>query len=224
MSIESDREGAPTTFDVVITGTDSKYRLSGRTNTRDSFTLKIVNEDFTERWTSSYSASFIDEITQKAGCAKRISVFWKMLVNAVNHDSLTVTIEILNESEIQQASRSKSNAECMDRIFLLLTQSSEYDCFRYPLPVKKVPFTREEYAETIRLLYNDNKQMHESLVSSDCVPQVLVVEQKMEEYNAIVNQMRAQKDAEIAALRKKVKALKQRIAGNPWHATSAQHA
>jgi hypothetical protein len=220
--MSSENEVPPNAFEVVIPGTDGKYRFTGRSNSRDSFTLRIVNEDLTERWTSSYSAAFIDEITQKAGCAKRMNVFWRMLVNAAIGKSQTVALEILTELEIQHASHSTTTVESNERIFLLLTQSSEYDSFRYPLPVKKVPFTNAEYAETIRLLYEDNKQMHETLASSDCIPAVLVLEQKIAEYNEIVKQLRAQKDAEISALKKKVKRLKQKLAENPWHVPPPQ--
>jgi coiled-coil domain-containing protein 61 len=220
--MSTDSEVPPSDFEVVIASPDSKYRLTGRSSNRDSFTLKIINEDFTERWTSSYSAGFIDEITHKAGCAKRITVFWKMLVKAALGESQTVTVEILTEIELQRMSGSRISGDSGDRIFLLLTQSSEYDRFRYPLPVKKVPFTREEYAETIRILYEDNRQMHESLVSSDCIPNVLIIEQKIAEYNTIVNEIRAQKDAEIFVLKKKIKKLKQKLAENPWHVPPPQ--
>jgi hypothetical protein len=214
-------EVAASEIEAVVTSGDAKYRITGHSN-RDSFVLKVVNENLTDRWTSTYSAGFIDEITQKAGCAKRITVFWKMLADAATRESQSVTLEILTEAQIQQASRSRTSGESEDRLFVLLTQSSEYDCFRYPLPIKRVPFTRDECLETISLLYEDNRRMHETITAMDCAPAVLVVEQKLAEYMAMVDQMREQLEAERAALKKKVRRLKQKLAQNPWHVPPPQ--
>jgi hypothetical protein len=201
-----------TEFNVVVEGTECKYRLFGRATSRGTFSIRILNEDYTQRWMGSYSATFIDEITQKAGCAKKISVFWKMVSDAATRTSRTVTLDILTEEEIQNVGRLRVTSESGHRIFLLVTQSSEYDCFRYPLPVKTVPFTCEEYAETVRRLYQHNK----SLAAADCVSAAIAIEQKLADFRDIVARVQKQKDSEIAALRRKVKALKQKLSDGHW--------
>jgi hypothetical protein len=213
-------EGAdlpPTEFNAVLEAAECKYRLFGRSASHGTFSIRILNEDYTQRWMSNYSATFIDEVTQKAGCTKKISVFWRMLAEAATRMSRTVKLEIMTEAEIQNVSRLRVSSEPGDTIFLLVTQSSEYDFFRYPLPVKSVPFTCEEYAEMIRLLYQDNKRLLENLAASDCVSSAMVIEQKLTEFSDIVTLVQKQKDDEIAALRRKVKALKQKAFDGPWH-------
>jgi hypothetical protein len=206
-----------TEFKVVLEAAGCKYHLFGRYTGRETFSIRILNEDYSQRWMRKYSATFINEVTQKAGCTKKISVFWRMLAEAATRMSRTVKLEIMTEAEIQNVSRLRVSSEPGDRIFLLVTQSSECDFFRYPLPVKSVPFTYEEYAEMIRRLRQDNKRLQENLAASDCVSAAMVIEQKLAEFSDIVTLVQNQKDDEIAALRRKVKAIKQKASDGRWH-------
>ena len=49
----------PTEFDIVNTTNDIKYRFSGRVVNHDTFSLKIINEDYTLRWAADFSANYI---------------------------------------------------------------------------------------------------------------------------------------------------------------------
>lgn len=198
-------------FDVVIGSASGKYRIAGQAMNHDSFTLRIINEDYTKRWAGTYSANYINDITQKAGCVKKISVFWKMLVNAVKNQNPSVTLEIFTDDEMLSFSHSRVVNDHDPKLYILLTQTSDYDCFKYPLPVPFAAFTYEEYAETIKLLYEDNKNLQKSLAASDCTMTVLSLEEKLEEYTQVIEQLRKQKDLQIATLKRKVKNLKAKI-------------
>ena len=199
--------GTATEFETVIATGKYKYRIAGQAASPNSFTIRIINEDYTERWAGNYSANYIDDITQKAGCVKRISVFWRMLVNAVKSETDSVTLQILTEDEMEALSNSRIG-EPDNRLYLLLTHMSEYDCFRYPLPVRVAPFTYEEYADTIKLLYEDNKNLQKALVDSDCTATIMSLETKVEEFTEMMSQLRKQKDLEIARLKRKIKQMK----------------
>ena len=199
-----------TEFETVIVTGKEKYRIAGQATTPNAFTIRIINEDYTERWAGNYSANYIDDITTKAGCVKRISVFWRMLVNAAKSETDSVTLQILTEDEIQTLSNSRIS-EPDRKLYLLLTQSSEYDCFKYPLPVRVAPFTYEEYADTIKLLYQDNKNLQKALVDSDCTDTIMSLEQKVEEFSQMMTQLRKQKDMEIATMKKKLRKAKAKL-------------
>ena len=198
-------------FDTVVTTNNVKYRVAGQALSQGAFALRIINENYTRRWAANYSANYIDDITQKTGCVKRISVFWKMLLDAAKGQSQSCTLQILTEDEMQELSHSRVLNDSGQKIYLLITQASEYDSFRYPLPVKEAPFTYEEYADTIKLLYEDNKNLQRSLADSDCAATLVSLEQKVEEYSEMLAQVRKQKDNEIALLKKQLKAMKAKL-------------
>ena len=97
-----------TEFDIVITTPKAKYRFSGIVINHDSFSLKIINENYTMRWGADFSANYIDDLTTKAGCTKRISVFWKMLLSIAKGESQTASIEVLTPQEVYEIKKSRS--------------------------------------------------------------------------------------------------------------------
>lgn len=221
----------PTEFDIVNTTYDVKYRFSGRVLNHDTFSLKIINEDYTLRWAADFSANYIDDVTTKAGCIKRISVFWKMLTEIAQEESQTASLEILTAAQVQEIKDAKSKnptrmmrarqnqnktykfAENLgledenNKLYVIITQRSEYDCFKYPLALPTVPFTYEEYAETIKLLYHDNAQLHKSLIAADCSQVVKSLENKVTEFAEMFAEMKKAKDDKIKSLKKKIKIL-----------------
>lgn len=221
----------PTEFDIVNTTNDIKYRFSGRVVNHDTFSLKIINEDYTLRWAADFSANYIDDLTTKAGCIKRISVFWKMLTEIAENESQTATLEILTAAQVQEIKNAKSKNPSNivrssqnqkksykfvenfglddenNKLYVIITQKSEYDCFKYPLSLPTVPFTYEEYAETIKLLYHDNAQLHKSLIAADCSQVVLSLENKVSEFAKMFEEMKKVKDDKIKSLKKKIKLL-----------------
>lgn len=234
LSLPEDSSDIPTEFDIVVTTNDLKYRFSGRVVNHDTFSLKIISEDYTLRWAGDFSANFIDDLTTKAGCIKKISVFWKMLTEIAEDESQTASLEILTAEQIQEI-RNKKNKyptpmirpqnqrktpklsdnllledESNSKLYVIITQKSEYDCFKYPLSLPQVPFTYEEYAETIKLLYYDNAQLHKSLIAADCSQVVQSLENKVSEFAEMFATMKKDKDDKIKSLKKKVKTLQAR--------------
>ena len=198
-------------FNVVIPCYRTKYRVAGHVTSQDSFTIIAINESYTQRWAGTFSANFIDAMTQKAGCGKRISVFWRMLVAAANGESQTARIEIATEEEMQR--RGAADASDSDgRVYILLTQRSEYDCFKYPLPLKVTRFTYEEYAQTIEMLYEDNRRLKRELAKSDGGARIEELEQKLGDSDRELENVRKKKDTQIAKLQKKVRRLKAKLA------------
>ncbi|OHT09691.1 hypothetical protein TRFO_21309 [Tritrichomonas foetus] len=203
----------PEEFDIVVIIKDRKYRFSGRVLNHDSFTLKIINEDYTKRWAADFSANYIDDLTTKAGCVKRISVFWKMLINIASGESQTASLEILTTEEINEIRKNKNKPVEEDqdsKLYIILTQTSEYDKFHYPLPLPFMPFTYEEYAQTIQLLYHDNSQLHKSLIAADCTQAVISLENKVTEFAAMFEEMKRVKNEKIKKLQRKVRLLQQK--------------
>lgn len=219
----------PTEFEKIVTTDDKKYRFSGRVLNHDTFSLKIINEDYTLRWAADFSANYIDDLTTKAGCVKKISVFWKMLTEIAENESQTASVEVLTALQVQEIAKSKSKNKIISsqnsdnimfnldpgderntKLFVVLTQKSEYDLFKYPLSLPPVPFTYEEYAQTIKLLYHDNAQLHKSLIAADCSQLVVSLENKVSEFAAMFAEMKKAKDEKIKALKKKIKFLQAR--------------
>ena len=192
-------------FNVVVRGRRGKYRIAGQVLSQDAFTVIAIDETYTHRWAGNFSANFIDDITQKAGCVKRINVFWRMLLSAALGESQTVTLQVLTDDEIN------SNSDD-GRIFIVITQQSEFDRFRYPLPLKVARFTYEEYEQTIQLLYEDNKNLKKALANSDSADQIAALEAQVGQYKQKVEDVRRHKDAKIAALKKKMQKLKAKLA------------
>jgi coiled-coil domain-containing protein 61 len=204
-------------LEFVISNDTAKYRLTITPGPHETFSLLIISEDYTRRWEGSYSANFIDEITQKAGCTKKMSVFWRLLLDAAGGECQNAQLDILTPSEVKSLSRSHLGIVAEDKIYVLLTQLSDYDCFKYPIPVKIAPFTMEEYEKTIRTLYHDNKDLHEALAAAECTPTLLQLESRIAELGALSATVRDQQEKKIASLKKKVKFLKGKLSENRWH-------
>jgi coiled-coil domain-containing protein 61 len=210
MSAEAITPTVDDEFDAILAGIGHKYRFTAKLSGSDLFAVQIVNEDFTQRWSGTYSANYVDDMTQKAGCTKKLSVFWRMMRDSIGESSM-LSLEVLTSQEIQNLSHFKLIPEPDDRLFVLLTQKSEYDCFRFPLPLKSVPYSSEELVATIRLLYQDNRDMKRAFAAADCMGPVLAIEKKCEKLQELVKEVQKQKDMKICALKKKVKMLKAKL-------------
>jgi hypothetical protein len=211
MSCEAISVPKETEFDVVITGDVHRYRVGGQLLNDETFTVRIVNEDLTERWFGNYGANYIDDLTQKAGCVKRLSVFWRMLVDGAKCKSPKLTLEVLTSEEMENLSHSKFGSESDDKLFLLLTHASDYDCFRFPLPVKFVPFSTQELLQTVSELYQDNKRLQRTLAATDCMAQVISIEKKFGELQALLKETQKRSNTKILALKKQVACLKGKL-------------
>jgi len=61
----------------------------------DSLSVEIEEKDTGNIWKNSFSANYIEEITQKTGNYKKFGVFVKMLVSSITKASDSVFLDIL---------------------------------------------------------------------------------------------------------------------------------
>lgn len=96
-------------------------------------------------WTSKFTNRFIEEITQRTGNFKTFPVFTKMLLLALNGDSESVTLDLLNADDLermrnaQQRPRTQqSTITSTDKRYLILTYQVEFDKVHYPLALTQL--------------------------------------------------------------------------------------
>lgn len=124
-----------------------------------------------ERWHGEFSASYIEEVTQKTGNFKKFSVFVKMLCTSLTRDqrSETVFADLLTYSDLEmlrsRQTRKPVNATTRpnNKRYLILTYAVEFDRVHYPLPLAHVdePPVHALNA-TIRRLREEIKQLQAS--------------------------------------------------------------
>ena len=124
-----------------------------------------------ERWHGEFSASYIEEVTQKTGNFKKFSVFVKMLCTSLTRDqrSETVFADLLTYSDLEmlrsRQTRKPVNtaARPNNKRYLILTYAVEFDRVHYPLPLAHVdePPVHALNA-TIRRLREEIKQLQAS--------------------------------------------------------------
>jgi coiled-coil domain-containing protein 61 len=67
-----------------------------RISTKDDIlSIVIEQKDSGNRWKNSFNATYIEEITQKTGNAKKFNVFVKMLFSSISGSSDHVFLDIL---------------------------------------------------------------------------------------------------------------------------------
>lgn len=167
----------------------------------DSFGIDLIDLDTSERWSSEFAASYIEELTRKSGMAKRISVFWRMLQTALDGSSNEVSFDVLTTEDVaalQKQSRSKRTPKRMndDKRYFIVTQVTEFDKVHFPLALVKNPFTSEEYGEIIRNLRMENRQLKES----DGSEKIAELEAKIYDLNATYTAMLEERDQIIQEL------------------------
>jgi len=122
-----------------------------------------------ERWHGEFSASYIEEVTQKTGNFKKFSVFVKMLATSLKRDqrSETVFADLLTYSDLEML-RSRQTRKPLNtaarpnnKRYLILTYAVEFDRVHYPLPLAHVDEPPAAALNgTIRRLREEIKQMH----------------------------------------------------------------
>jgi len=107
----------------------------------------------TRNLATSVGIADVEDITSKAGSARRFPVFLKMLVAALQQQSDTATVDLLEPADLE-ALRSKRGAESghtqvrlpKNKCYLILSCVGEFEKVHYPLPL-----TLCEEAEPARL-------------------------------------------------------------------------
>lgn len=218
MSIDSE-------INTIIEQNNKIYRLSAQYLSPESFSVQIISEDWTIRYASEFSSSFIEKTTSKSGSFKRLPVFWKMFFLAcqkLENTKPLLTIEILTSAQLQQfvtfpvsESLIESQSELDksttkdNKLFLIVTQISDFDKTRYLLPLIYTPYSNEELILSLRRLYFENKKLTNLLNEVNESHSIITLEQKMSMLNADYEDLQIQKDLEIDQLTKKLKKLKE---------------
>lgn len=214
-------------INVIIESNQRRYRLYAQYSTTNSFSVQIISEDFTLRYAGEFTSAYIEEITAKSGGFKRLPVFWKVfsMVCQNTDTSPALEIDIYTATELQNmvafsapliksqtiAPNSTSQTENIiydDKIFLIITQISDFDKIRYPLPLLYTPFTNDELILTVRRLYKENEKLKGILDDVNTNHSIISLEQKKSMLSADYEDLEIQKNIEIEQLQKKLTQLK----------------
>ena len=96
----------------------------------------------------------LEQITSKAGNFKAFPVFLRMLLTALTHQSGSVSVDLLSYEDLEppaspgRAHRSEP-APSLNRRYLILTYSSEFDRVQYPLPLQYVASPDPDYLKRV---------------------------------------------------------------------------
>ena len=130
--------------------------------------VDVEKKEDGERWHGEFSASYIEEVTQKTGNFKKFSVFVKMLATSLNrdHKSDTVFADLLTYADLEmlrsRQTRKPLNAASRpnNKRYLILTYAVEFDRVHYPLPLGHVDEPPvHALTSTIRRLREEIKQL-----------------------------------------------------------------
>uniref|UniRef100_A0A7S4JFC1 Coiled-coil domain-containing protein 61 n=1 Tax=Guillardia theta TaxID=55529 RepID=A0A7S4JFC1_GUITH len=120
-------------------GTD--YIVEVSANDSNILTVDVEKKDDGERWHGEFSASYIEEVTQKTGNFKKFSVFYKMLCSALKQASETVFADLLTYQDLemlrsrQTRKPASTSTRPTNKRYLILTYAVEFDRVHYPLPL-----------------------------------------------------------------------------------------
>jgi hypothetical protein len=144
-------------FDCLLEFHNLQFHLESRLISDSLFTLSFVSPDFTERWCGEFSADHLENVTKRAGSLKKLSTFWKMFCSAGLKLSKSVSLDVIVPSALLE-----TLATVLDnKVYIILTQVTEFDQIKYPLRLRRTDFTNEELIVTIRKLYSEKLKLKE---------------------------------------------------------------
>eukprot|EP01028_Stygiella_incarcerata_P008820 TRINITY_DN3957_c0_g1_i1.p1 TRINITY_DN3957_c0_g1~~TRINITY_DN3957_c0_g1_i1.p1 ORF type:complete len:582 (-),score=159.74 TRINITY_DN3957_c0_g1_i1:120-1865(-) len=120
----------------------------------DKLVMNLEQIDNCDMWNAEFPSTYVEEITTKTGSYKRFDVFVRMLHRALTSGDKgdgTISLDLLTSADLE-ALRSKRKSELghdvvtspskgassrrpLNRRYLILTYSSEFDKIHYPLPL-----------------------------------------------------------------------------------------
>lgn len=190
-------------FDCLLDFRGVFFHLEARYMSDELFTLSFLSPDFTERWYGEFSSEHIEDVTHRAGALKKLSTFWKMLCTAGFKQSKSVSLEIVLPSAFLETLATVSE----DKIYIVLTQFSEFDRVKFPLRLLYTEFTLDELKATIRRLYADNLRLKEQPVLPRPPDPREGLERRVAQLNEELARMQSAKDDEIEFLEQKLQEL-----------------
>jgi predicted RNase H-like nuclease (RuvC/YqgF family) len=190
-------------FDCALDFHGVPFHLEARYISDQLLTLSFVSPDFTERWYGEFTSDHIESVTHRAGAIKKLTTFWKMLCIAGTTASQSVSLSILVPSALFETLATASE----DKIYIILTQISEFDQVRYPLRWRRTDFTAEELKATVRRLYAENLRLRERPALSAKSESGIALERKVAQLTGEIEQLQKEKDEEIRELERKLQGL-----------------
>ncbi|OHT10404.1 hypothetical protein TRFO_20374 [Tritrichomonas foetus] len=199
------------------------YKIRLTVQQTDSFSILLIDEDQPERWEGIFTGQIISKLTDSVGSKKKVTIFWKMLQNAVLKNSHEVSYTILTQDEINeltnksasQSSSRTSNSNMNDARFFILEQINEFDHTKFPLRLYKKPYTFDELKAIIRNLKSENNRLQSSEQSSTQRERVQALEQQIYALNGSMKKLIDEKDSVINALRRQINDLEEQARNRP---------
>ena len=108
------------------------------------FQVEVEETESCKRWSGKFTQQYIEDITSKSGNFKKFSVFMKMLLMSLEHQSDSVIVDLLTFSDLEMLKSRKQNAQnkmqnvpakVLKKRYLILTYAVEFDRVHYPLPL-----------------------------------------------------------------------------------------
>lgn len=91
-----------------------------------------------QRWTGSFPAAFVEEVTRKTGNSKRFNIYLRMLQAALDGSSRSVQVELVSHSQMEALKARRQPESKLDSpLYLILTYDVEFDKVHYPLPLQE---------------------------------------------------------------------------------------
>lgn len=156
-------------------GYDYDVTLSvGDEKRKEAMTIEVEDGATADQWKATFSADYIQDLTQKTGNYKQFDIFVSMFESALTKTSDSVTLDLLTYADLQLLRNLKSNAtqasseSLNSKRYLILTYSVEFDRIHYPLPLpylgKPDPVA---LLRTIRELRSENEDYRKRVANED---------------------------------------------------------
>lgn len=208
VSLTYDSMSIANSFDTVVDFRGTEFKLSGQLQSSNIMFIKLSSMDFTERWEGEFAPEFIEDITQKAGSGKKLPIFWRMLCNSALKISKTVELEVFLPSDLHMTGTD-------EKVYLILTLTSEFDRVKYPLQLIKQEVSNEELIDTVKRLYNENLRLKERIEELTVDRSVSSLEQKIAALTDLLDDVQHEKDDEIHQLKRRLRHLQTKEVRSP---------
>jgi hypothetical protein len=203
--------GDPTESAFTLRGTN--YRLKICLRESDTFEVILCDDDMLERWSATFDPVFIQQVTLKAGSVRTPSVFWKMLHHAVSGTSSDISFDILSPQDIAKMSTTTGSSVRInsntDNMYLIVSYLTSFDQLRCPLPLRKNPYTPDEWKAIVRALKAENKKLQSQPAPSS---QLHSLESQITHLTMGMRKLSDDKNRVIDDLTKKISGLEKALA------------
>lgn len=137
-------------FEHNITTSSGKFILRGKLHEAERFSLCLIRNELSDRWTKDFNPLFIHSICEKVGNIKKMMVIWEILYKYTEEEDSQYHLDCIFHPE---------KDENDEKIYLIIEERTEYQTVKIPLPLDHTPFTLEEYQANCKFLYNRINQL-----------------------------------------------------------------